>query len=88
MNCRADRRATLPLTALFGDVGHPGALPPGHGISSVTALVSGSLLTLRLVNVLLGTRAASPQRCVNATLETEVTSRSRSRLRSKQQGPR
>ena len=60
--------ASLLLRALFGTVGHLGATLPGPGISSGTALVVETLLTLGLVSVILGTASGARNVGANAAL--------------------
>ena len=60
--------ASLLLRALFGTVGHLGATLPGPGISSGTALVVETLLTLGLVSVILGTASGARNVGTNAAL--------------------
>ena len=60
--------ASLLLRTLFGTVGHLGATLPGPGISSATAFVIETLLTLGLVSVILGTASGARNVGANAAL--------------------
>ena len=51
--------AALFLRGLFGTDGNLGATTPGHGVSSITALMIEIVLTAGLVNTILGTAAGA-----------------------------
>jgi len=53
--------ATLVLWALLGKQGSAGLTLPGHGISTVTALIWELVLTTGLVSVILGTASGAQQ---------------------------
>jgi aquaporin Z len=53
--------ATLVLWALLGKQGDAGLTLPGHGISTVTALIWELVLTTGLVSVILGTASGAQQ---------------------------